>query len=205
MADWVRNKLIINGSTKAIKRLFNAMEDALTKQQIDLLNWFKLPENAPQEYAALPSDFKADPDLKDWPHWYQAHWYDYNVKHFGCKWTNLELISYQLEQRRLVIEFNSPWSPLNEDCLNNLSLHYRVNVENHYYDCDAYRYYGITIKQLWHCVKNYHRGWDLDVYEDEDDQSRIDQLIGCFDQAHQNLIDDAFEEYHLNKCKKSWC
>ena len=114
MPNWVYNTLTITGNAEQVERFaeqaarpgqFRDGEKSLS--QLSFWNFIKPDESIMGEYwgeeprkATLAEAMKHDTN----------HWYDWNVRNWGCKW-DASNVNFEDWDGELAYDFDTPWSP----------------------------------------------------------------------------------------------
>lgn len=215
MPNWVSNQLMFSGQPDKIEAVVNLIKSDLENDNFNLLKLLPLPEKAPARFAKIDKKFKPDPK-SDLPTWYQANWYDYNIERFGCKWINLTDIDYGIDYDYIEINFMSPWSPLDKNCIEELANKYQLRVQNNFQDHENMEYYGLTISDFaYQKTQHYYDNFAFKIDADEDDErydEQYDEKVDLFYESAHKFVNEkvvlydklyGFKATKVNKEQKS--
>lgn len=206
MPNWIYNTLEFVGPKEKIAEFYNTLQSQLKKQdphqeQIDWYDGFlELPQTMPNDPELDLKPVSADfvNDDPEQPAWYnfKDNWCEYNLKHLGVKWAVNSLtqapsapITINDQQSEFVLDFQTPWGPLNARALQTLAQKYDARLVLSSYDWDNNQSYCVQV-----ATKDYYDYADeffaMDDYpeappelEDENcPQAIIDQYDELYDQ-----------------------
>ena len=163
MPNWIYNTLELVGPKEKINEFYANCQrqwENQTDRQNKAIDWFdgflELPQEMPNDpeldLKPVSPDFVND-DSKQ-PAWYnfENNWYEYNLKHLGIKWSVNSLTQEPIgplaindQQSEFVLDFQTPWSPLNQNALQTLAAKYNVRLVLSSYDWDNNQSYCVQV------------------------------------------------------------
>lgn len=127
MPNWVHNSMVVTGSEEEVKRFVDqAGQPYITKYKIynQETNEYELTEYKNEselsfwnfvrpEEEILEEYYGEEPrrSLADAIKFEGNHWYDWNVRNWGCKWDASEVSLEQWGSGEVQYTFETPWGP----------------------------------------------------------------------------------------------
>lgn len=128
MPNWVYNTLTASGDKQEVKRFVDQASKSHVRKYMKYdfdsgeMNWneetvetdFSFWNFVRPEEEILEEYYGAEPakSLADVLKFEGNHWYDWNVRNWGCKWDASEIYAEeQDEETRALYEFQTPWGP----------------------------------------------------------------------------------------------
>lgn len=117
MPNWVWNQMTIEGSNDRLDAFIKQARQPYKQDQwegapmresdISLWNFLRPDDSILDEYyGEEPRDLSFEERIQ----YKTNHWYDWNIRNWGCKWDASDALIYK-ENEILAYEFNTPWSP----------------------------------------------------------------------------------------------
>ena len=117
MPNWVWNQMIVTGKNDRLDAFIEQARQPYKQDQwegapmresdISLWNFLRPDDSILDEYyGEEPQDLSFEERIQ----YKTNHWYDWNIRNWGCKWDASDALVYK-ENEILGYEFNTPWSP----------------------------------------------------------------------------------------------
>lgn len=162
MPNWCQNRLELIGSKEKIQKIYQIIIKN-SNESLNLLKFIPLPKVAPDGFNRIDTSLQPIND-ENVPNWYKTNWYSYNVHFFGTKWINdIDLTSSLKAPEQLngnlyslVLNFETAWSPLNQNFIQNFCQKFQVELQLTFYEVGA-GFFGAAI---------YKNGFYNELFED---------------------------------------
>ena len=153
MPNHCSNTLTISGITEyqwsEIAATIDCSEDSKTSF---LQTFYPEPkwDNIPNQQGELPS-LNNGRGSRCWSDGTQDHrWYDWRNQHWGTKWDIFDCSNDFLQEEpgtEFSMSFSTAWSPLSENCMQEISKHFPGALLTNYYEEEGEDFCGVTVAQ----------------------------------------------------------
>lgn len=104
MPNWIRNRVLINGTKAQVKRVLDALKR--DKSDVDFNRIIPVPESLTNAICGSPlSDEQNALQEENVQKYGYPTWYEFCVGEWGCKWN-----AHKVSVNGNIMEFETPWS-----------------------------------------------------------------------------------------------
>lgn len=115
MPNWVFNQLRIGGSEEALDRFAEQAsapaQFRYEEQTLSELSFWNFVRPDPSIIHEYWGDEPRKATLEEALKYDSNHWYDWNIRNWGCKWDASDVHAERWGSRELAYDFNTPWGP----------------------------------------------------------------------------------------------
>jgi hypothetical protein len=110
MPNWVSNSVRVTGSKEDLQRFAEQAgeeREGGNKEHLSFWNFVRPEEEILEEYFG---NERQDLSLEERLQYKTNHWYDWNIRNWGCKWDASQVYFENWSDNELAYDFETPWS-----------------------------------------------------------------------------------------------